>query len=301
MSAEFPELTAVADSIALNGPTAGTPDLAQRALDFYDRRYSDYPPAVLASEVARCRRLLLDHQDADSRRVLGWLSAMLGNLAHHSGDPAGALIHLGTASRIGADVGDRHLAGWALGAQSMVATGQERHAEALELTGQAESHADTALRRAQSVAWCRLRPLAAVGDANGLTRAVASARRHMEAAEEAPGRFGFDRAEFELHLAEALVGEDPVAATRHAEVSAGLKRVGSPGWAAATSVLARCHAARHGVDDACALAGGVLDAVPPVRMRATTRSRLQTLVSADLGQQRSPRVRELKERVRALN
>ncbi|RNL83983.1 hypothetical protein [Halostreptopolyspora alba] len=123
----------------------------------------------------------------------------------------------------------------------------------------------------------------------------------MDAAEEAPGRFGFDHAEFELHLAEAQVGTDPVRAARHAESSAGLKRVGSPGWAAATGVLARSHAARHGSDDACALASEVMDAVPPERMRSTTRSRLGDLVS-ELRAQRSPgaRVKALGERVSAL-
>ncbi|WP_460998987.1 hypothetical protein [Streptomonospora sediminis] len=299
MPAEHPELSAVADSIALHGPGSGTGDLAERALGYYDHHYSDYPPAVLASEVARCRGLLITYQDPDTRRVLGWLSAMLGNLAHHSADAPGALIHLGTAARIGAQVGEPHLAGWALGAQSMVAMSQHRYAEALELADQAAPYADTALRRAQVAAWCRLRPLAAVGDADSVGRAVVSALRHMDQSEEQPGRFGFDRAEFELHVAEALVAGNPAGAARHAEASAGLKRTGSPGWAAATSVLARAHAARHGVDDACALAEDVLDSVPPERLRETTRARLRMLVS-DLSGQETPGVRGLEERVRAL-
>ncbi|MDT0302795.1 helix-turn-helix transcriptional regulator [Streptomonospora wellingtoniae] len=299
MPAEHPDLSAVADSIALHGPGSGTGDLAERALGYYNQHYSDYPPRVLASEVARCRGLLITHQDSDTRRVLGWLSAMLGNLTHHTGDATGALIHLGTAARIGAQVGEPHLAGWALGAQSMVATSQHRYAEALELADQAEPYADTALRRAQVVAWCRLRPLAAMGNADVLARAVASARRHMDQGEEQPGRFGFDRAEFELHVAEALVAGDPAGAARHAEASAGLKRTGSPGWSAATAVLARTHAARHDSGAACTAADEVLDAVPPERMRETTRARLRTLV-ADLSGQETPGVRGLEERVRAL-
>lgn len=41
------------------------------------------------------------------------------------------------------------------------------------------------------------------GDGGGAGRAITDARRHMDTAEEDPGRFGFDRAEFEPHLAEA--------------------------------------------------------------------------------------------------
>ncbi|TQN27615.1 hypothetical protein FHX37_4339 [Haloactinospora alba] len=298
MPAEYPELTAVADSVALNGPGAGADDLAKHALDFYSQRYSDYPPRVLAGEVARCRSLLVEQQSIDSRRVLGWLSALLGNLSHHTGDAASALIHLGTATRLGTEVGDTHLAGWALGAQSMVTVGQDRPEEALDLADRADTYADTSLRRAQVDAWCRLRPMAALGDAERLARTVASARRHMDTAEEQPGRFGFDRAEFELHLAEALVSGDPGASASHAEASAGLKRAGTPGWAAATTVLARSHAARRETDDACALAEDVLDAVPNERMRSTTRNRLNTLL-AELESQRVPgqQVRDLRDRL----
>lgn len=79
MPPEYPELTAVADSIGLHGAGAG--GLAENALDFYEVRYSDFPPHVLAGEVARCRNLLMHQPDTDTRRVLGWLSALLGNLA----------------------------------------------------------------------------------------------------------------------------------------------------------------------------------------------------------------------------
>lgn len=154
MSADYPELSAVADSIGLHGPDAGA-DLAEQALSFYEARYSQFPPAVLAGEVARCRSLLLDRQGTDTRRVLGWLSALLGNLAHHTGDPAGALIHLGTAARMGDQVGDARLCGWALGAQSMVTMAQDRPAEALALADQAARHATTPLRRPASSGWAR--------------------------------------------------------------------------------------------------------------------------------------------------
>ncbi|GAA1441559.1 helix-turn-helix transcriptional regulator [Nocardiopsis tropica] len=281
MPSEYPELSAVADSINLTGPGAGARDLAHQALVFYELRYSDYPPRVLAAEVARCRSLLMDHRDTDTRRALGWMSALLGNLAHHIGDAAGALIHLGTAARVGEQVGDRWLTGWALGAQSMVALGQNRAADAVELADQAARFADTPVRRAQITAWCRLRGLAALGDTEGVRSASATARRHMDTAEEAPGRFGFDRAEFELHLAEAALGHDSAGAVVHASNSAGLKRVGSPGWAAATVVSARAQAAERDKEAAVGLGVRVLETVPAAGLRETTKVRLRHLM-ADL-------------------
>lgn len=281
MPAEYPELTAVADSIALTGPGGSTPDLAARALEFYELRYSDYPPPALAAEVARCRSLLMGHHDIDTRRVLGWMSALLGNLAHHTGDPAGALIHLSAAARVGEQVGDRWLSGWALGAQSMVTLGQSRPVDALELAEQAAVFSDSSLRRAQTTAWCRLRALAALGDGEGVGRESREAQRYMDTAEEVPGRFGFDRAEFELHLGEARLGHDPGVGAQHAEVSARLKRVGSPGWAAATVVLARAQAALGDAEAATELGMRVAEAVPTGDLRDTTKGRLRHLV-ADL-------------------
>ncbi|MFI6575653.1 hypothetical protein ACIBFB_07610 [Nocardiopsis sp. NPDC050513] len=279
-----PDLTAVADSIALHGPGTGVLDLAERAVEFYSSHYSDYPPRVLAAEVARCRSALIDGSavSTDVRRVVGWLSGLLGSLAHHTGDVSASLIHFGTAARVGEDLGEHRLAGWALGAQSMVVMAQDRHVEALELADQAEEFADDALRRAQIAAWCRLRPLAALGDRERLDDAVTAARRRMDAADrEEPGRFGFDRAEFHQHLAEALAGHDPAEAERHARTSIGLKRAGSPGWAAATAILARTYAARRDAPSATALGMSVLEAVPDGCLRANTRTRLLR-VAADL-------------------
>lgn len=294
MPSEYPELTAVADSIALNGSGAGSGELAEHALDFYNLRYGDYPPAVLAAEVARCRSLLMNGKlrDTGTRRVSGWLSALLGNLAHHTGDASAALIHLGAASRVGIDVGDTWLAGWALGAQSMVTLSQGRPTEALELADQALTYADTSLRRAQIAAWCRLRPLAVLGNREEVARTATSARRHMDTAEDAPGRFGFDRAEFELHLAEALLAGDSVQATDHARTSVGLKRVGSPGWAAATAVLARAHAVSGAYDGAVEAGLHVLEVVPAERMRSTTQDRLRRLVADVEGCSRATELRD---------
>jgi hypothetical protein len=99
---------------------------------------------------------------------------------------------------------------------------------------------------------------------------------------EEGGRFGFDRAEFHLHLAEACLSRNADEAARHAEASAGLKRVGSPGWAAATTAHARAYAASRDGESAAALGMSVLEAVPTGSMRANNVTRLQRLV-ADLG------------------
>lgn len=281
MPPDYPELIAVADSIRLHGTDAGA-ELAEYALDFYTLRYSDFPPRVLASEVARCRSLIMHHPGTDTKRVLGWLSALLGNLAHHTGEPAGALIHLGTAARIGDQVGDTGLTGWALGAQSMVTMAQGRPEEASELADHAAQYAETPLRRAQITAWCRLRPLATLGDTEAMAEGVLRARQDMDRAEDVPGRFGFDRAEFELHLAEAGLLYDPVESASHAEASAGLKRVGSPGWAAATAVLGRARAAAGDGEAAAGLGMRVVETVSNGGLRETTQARLRHL-AAELG------------------
>ncbi|GAA1463557.1 XRE family transcriptional regulator (plasmid) [Nocardiopsis exhalans] len=296
MRPEYPELTAVADSISLHGTDAGA-DLAEQALGFYETRYSDFPPRVMAAEVARCRSLLMSQPGTDHRRVLGWFSALLGNLAHHTGDGASALIHLGTAARLADQTGDTRLSGWALGAQSMVTLAQGRPAEALELADHAAQYATTPLRRAQITAWCRLRPLAVLADTRALTESVLRARRDMDACDDEPGRFGFDRAEFELHVAEALLEHDPGAAMGHAHASAGHKRVGSPGWAAAMAVHARAEAAQHRAQDAVGRAERLLEAVPVEALRANTVVRLRSLVE-DLSEQSV--ARSLRERVHAL-
>lgn len=70
----------------------------------------------------------------------------------------------------------------------------------------------------------------------------------MDAAPEADqaGRFGFDPAELELHLAEAepLLG-DAIAAATHAQTSLGHTIVGRPSWAAATLTLAHSEIQRR--------------------------------------------------------
>lgn len=309
-------LTAVADSVALQrdleGPAGGpdTQQLVHQAVEYYARHYSRYAPSVLAGEIHRTRQMVVDmlthdQHDADRaelRRLAGWLSALLGNLAFHTADYAGAHIQLGTGARLGSSVGEHHLAGWSLGAQSMVATFGQRPAEALELASHAHDYADTPLRRAQITAWCELRALAALGRHSDAAAAATRAQHHMDSATEQPGRFGFDRAECHQHLAESALrlGETTPAA-EHAETVLSLKTTGSPGWAAATVIRARAAAAEHAPADATALATSVLDTVAPEHLRETTRQRLAAL-DQDLHTERrpAPAARELRDRLQAL-
>ncbi|MFD0850857.1 hypothetical protein ACFQ07_01305 [Actinomadura adrarensis] len=129
-------------------------------------------------------------------------------------------------------------------------------------------------------------------------RVSAQAQDAMAAADgELPGRFGFDRAELELHLAEAsLLAGDHGLARRYASDSLGHIPHGRPGWAAAQLVMARGEAGRNRSDDAAALAMEVLDVIPPNNLRANSRERL-TVLTGDLAAVDTPAVRELRERV----
>ncbi|WP_420162209.1 XRE family transcriptional regulator [Nocardiopsis sp. CNT-189] len=286
-------LTSVTDSLALQleveGPAGGpqTREQAHRALHYFATRYGDYPPAVMAGEVHRCRGLVVamlacpqaDRDRRELRALAGWLSALLGNFVFHASDYSGAHIHLGTGARLGTDVGDVRLASWSTGAQAMVASSQGRDADALELAVQASELASGALQQAQMAAWAELGPLSRMGLAREARDAARRARLRMDAAEEdTRSRWGFDRAELHQHLAEAhlALGESGEA-RRHAETARGLKRTGSGGWAAATAILARARAAERDAGGACALAEEVLDSVPADSLRETTRRRLHAL------------------------
>ncbi len=214
-------LTAVADSVQLQreieGPGGGpaTREQVQRAVDYYAIQYARYTPAILAAEIHRCRTMVVDMLARDQRendrtelrRLAGWLSAQLGDLAFTLSDYAGAHIHLGTGARLGAMVGDQRLAGWSLGARSMVAFFGDRPADALDLARHAGEYVDTAVQRAQITAWCERRALAALGRGDDARCAATAAQRDMDTAgRDEPGRFGFDRAELHQHLAEATYG-----------------------------------------------------------------------------------------------
>ncbi|MGH3830640.1 MAG: hypothetical protein ACRDRS_09365 [Pseudonocardiaceae bacterium] len=310
-------LTAVADSVQLQRETEGpgggpaTREQVQRAVDYYAIHYARYTPSILAAEIHRCRTMVVDmlargqreRDRTELRRLAGWLSAQLGDLAFTLSDYDGAHIHLGTGARLGITVGDNRLAGWSLGAQSMVAFFGDRPAHALDLARQAGEYSSTALHRAQITAWCELRALATLSQRDDARRAATAAQRHMDAAgRDEPGRFGFDRAELHQHLAEAFLRLGDTSGARfHADRSLELKSPGSGGWAAATVILARAHAAEHSTAEATALATNVLETVPPASLRETTRRRL-TALDADLLSEHHPghASRELHDRLRTL-
>jgi transcriptional regulator with XRE-family HTH domain len=313
-------LAALRDSIShalkAEGPAGGPLAREQLAVAvrFYDLNFSRFAPALLAVEVNRTRSLvghMLRHTQPHSAgqdlcRSLGWLSALAGNLAFILADHTAALIHLGTSARLGTATGDDDLVCWSLGAQAMTASAGGRHAEALELARSANGYAHTPLRRAQILAWAELRSLAGLGDQHraDANRMMALAQQQMAADPhgERPGRFGFDVAELDLHLAEAtLTLGRPARARAHALASAAHTAVGRPGWAAATLVLARSEAARGNHSDAAALAHHVLDIIPPATLRDTSRVRLRDL-DADLftGTMPSRAACGLRERLRTL-
>ena len=307
---------AVQHALDAEGPAGGpvTAEQLSSAVRYYDLNFSRFPPAVLAAEVHRVRTLagqvLRHHSSRNTRRDMqesaGWLSALTGNLAFVLADHTAALIHLGTAARLGTATGDDDLVCWSLGALSMTANAQGRHAEALDLARGAYEHARTPLRRAQILAWGELRSLAALGGQHraDAARVMAIAQDQMAADPhgERPGRFGFDIAELELHLAEATLAlGDHAHARRHAVASIGHTTTGRPGWAAATLVLARGEAARGNHDDAAGLADLVLDTIPPAAIRETSRARLRDL-NADLTSVNAPTrgARALRVRLRTL-
>lgn len=193
-----------------------TREQLEHAVQYYAVSYSVFPPGLLADEVHRCRALItgmLGHTQPDAarvdlRRMAGWLSALLGNLTFHLSDYPAAWIHLGTAARLGVDVSDDHLICWSLGAQSMVARYQHRYADALDLARQGLEHTTTPLTRAQLLTWAELPALAPLGAAHRSDPelVLAAARRELDTDPdgEQPGRFGFDVAELELHVAELI-------------------------------------------------------------------------------------------------
>ncbi|HEX2290024.1 MAG TPA: hypothetical protein VHH53_07500, partial [Pseudonocardiaceae bacterium] len=148
-----------------------------------------------------------------------------------------------------------------------------------------------------------LRALATLGYRDDARRAATVAQRHMDTAgRDEPGRFVFDHAELNQHLAEAFLRlGDTSAARLHAGRSLELKTTGSGGWAAATVILARAHAAEHSTADATALAKSVLDTVPPALLRETTRRRLTALNADLLSERRSGQAsRDLHDRLQTL-
>jgi hypothetical protein len=305
-------LPAVRESLqlALLADPVGGPlliDLMEAAVDHYALNYSKHPPNLLFQEVRDVRQLLIPTLTAAAapapgpQRHMGWLSALLGNLAFHLDDHTGARAHLGTAAAFGARSGDARLEAWAWGAQSMVARSAGRLDAAVEHAEHGVSIAPAGLVRAQLNAWALLPSLAVHGRGDEADRTLAVAMNELESApeSEAPGRFGFDAPELALHEAEANLTLGRYAPARaRAQTSADACPTGTPGWAAATLVVAQAEAVDH-PGDAAQRAHDVLDRVPPARLRSTARVRLSRL-TAQLREHQGNRSAELAERLRAL-
>lgn len=285
-------------------------DAADSAIEFYAHGYSKHPPATLFDEVHQVRGLLARaitpgetaaDVEVDMRRGVGWLSALLGNLAHHLDDHTGARVHLATAYVLGERCHDNRLAAWACGAQAMVARASGDLTKALDHAERGLAIVPRGLPSAQLHAWAELPTLAALNRADDADRAIAEATCALESdqAGYAPGRFGYDEAEHRLHQAEAhrVLGrtEQAVSAAR---ISLDECTTGTPGWAAASLSLAQAEAPEH-PSDAAQRALGVLHRIPAVQLRSTARARL-TQLDGVLTSVTAAGVDELRERVRAL-
>jgi hypothetical protein len=235
------------------------------------------------------------------RRGIGWLSALLGNLAFHLGDPTGARVHLATAATYGDRLGDARLTAWAWGAQAMVARAAGEHIVALRHAERGVACAPAGLPRAQANAWGRLPSLAELGREREADEVLAMATRELETDAQgwAPGRFGYDAAEHALHEAEAQRAlRRTERAMACAEQSLNAATPGTPGWAAASLVMAQAEAPTA-PSDAAQRADQVLARIPTARLRSTSRARLAQLAS-DLAGVNAAGVDDLRERVRAL-
>jgi hypothetical protein len=281
-------------------------ELAEAAADHYHLNYSKHPVPVLFREVHAARSLLAGlagvlSPGTELHRQVGRLSGLLGNLAFHLDDPAGARTHLGTAVSYANRCGDTALAAWAYGAQSMVARHTGNLTAALAYAERGAAAAPAGLVRAQLHAWAPLPTLAQQGRDREAAAALDVALTELEAdpAGQAPGRFGFDEPELALHQAEArlTLGRTDHARAR-AEASAAACTPGTPGWAAATLVLAQAEASDQ-PSDAAQRALDVPDRVPPSRLRATARTRLQRLEGL-LAAHPAEYVADLRERLRTL-
>ncbi|MEU4831983.1 hypothetical protein [Streptosporangium sp. NPDC023615] len=307
-------LPAVRESLRLallDAPRGGpvVVELAEAAVEHYALTYSRHAPSVLFDEVHAARGLLGDALAAPAddvtgvelRRAAGWLSALLGNLAFHLADHSGARAHLAVAMALGEHAGDARLVSWVLGASSMLARAHHDLPAALTHAQAGLERAPSAPARAQLLGWAVLPSLAGLGRTAEAERALSEATAILSADPTggAPGRFGFDAAELDLHEAEAWLALGRAdRAVRRAEASVAGCVLHAPGWAAATLVLAQAEASTR-PGDAAARALGVLEQVPADRLRSTSRERLRRVAST-LGEVDVAAVRDLRERLRVL-
>ncbi|MFF2519597.1 hypothetical protein [Streptomyces sp. NPDC058086] len=280
-------------------------ELAEAAADHYALNYSRHPVPVLFREVHATRALLTEvlapgGASADLQRQVGRLSALLGNLAFHLEDFSGARTHLATAAAYADRCGDAALAAWTYGALSMVTRSTGNLPAALTYAERGAA-APRGLVRAQLHAWALLPTLALQGLDREATSALEEGLTELEAdpVGEAPDRFGFDAAELALHQAEAHLALGRTAQARsRAESSAATCTTGTPGWAAATFVLAQAEASAQ-PSDAAQRGMDVLDRIPPSRLRSTARTRLKRLDSL-LADCPADSVSDLRERLNTL-
>ncbi|MFF3459679.1 Twin-arginine translocation pathway signal [Streptomyces sp. NPDC002730] len=283
-------------------------ETAEAAVEHYALNYSKHPPQVLFNEVRDVRQLLAplttngsSELATELQRQVGWLSALLGNLAFHLDDTSGARTHLAAAAAYGERVGDPRLVAWAWGAQSMIARTIGRHEAAVAHAERGIAAAPAGLVRAQLHAWALLPALARQGRGDDADQALTVALSELESDREgsAPGRFGFDEPELALHQAEAHLALGRTEQARHrAQASADACPAGTPGWAAATLVLAQAEATTR-PDDAAQRAIDILERIPPQRLRSTTRARL-TRLDQLLPDRTIHSVADLNERLRVL-
>jgi hypothetical protein len=277
-------------ALELEGPAGGpsTLDCIGETIQYYALKYSIFPAGVLAAEVHRCRDLvigMMNHPQSNAartelRRHGGWLSALLGNLAFHHGDNFAAEMHLSIATSLAENIGYNRLIAWSAAAQSMLARYQNRPTLALDLAHRAVAHADSPLRRSQAIAWAELPALARLGRRSDTKEAITAAQREMDLATDFDhsGRFGFDYAELELHLAETqLLLGNISKATQHAHTSLAHTTYGRPSWAAAVLTLAQIQAEHRQPNQAAELGLQVLSMIPPPALRETSRRRLTVL------------------------
>ncbi|MGJ6966077.1 hypothetical protein ACSDR0_29625 [Streptosporangium sp. G11] len=307
-------LPAVRESLRLallDAPHGGSVvvELAEAAVEHYALNYSRHAPSLLFDEVHAARGLLAEAlaspadgaTGVDLRRAAGWLSALLGNLAFHLADHSGARAHLAIAASLGERAGDTRLMAWTLGAQSMLARACHDLPAALAHAQAGLERATSPLVRAQLLGWAVLPTLAQLGEVADAERALSEATTTLAAdpAGGAPGRFGFDAAELDLHEAESwlALGRTDRAIGRAEASTAGCVPY-TPGWAAATLVLAQAEAEKR-PGDAAARALDVLERVPVDRLRSTSRERLLR-VAATLGDTDIATVRDFRERLRTL-
>ncbi|WP_406336080.1 hypothetical protein [Streptomyces sp. NBC_00203] len=148
----------------------------------------------------------------------------------------------------------------------MVARATGRTADAIAHAERGAAAAPPGLVRAQLHAWALLPSLAAGGRGDDAGHALTTALNELDSAAEteAPGRFGFDSAELALHQAEAyLVLSRASDARARAEASLSDCISGTPGWAAASLVLAQAEAPQRSAHTTCSNGSRPPGSVPP--------------------------------------